>query len=90
MNVGKNLNLAGNTETEKASQFPKMVQLIMKWFGFVEQKQVEYVFLGFVVVAIAVSFFLFFGNVGNSRAKPLTNSQIEQIIKNQQGVQFPR
>lgn len=40
---------------------PKMVKLVMKWSGFKEQKQAEYVLLGFVVVAIGISLFLFFG-----------------------------
>jgi hypothetical protein len=46
---------------EKISEVPKIVQLTMKWFGVKEQRQAEYVLLGFVIVAIAVSLFLFFG-----------------------------
>ena len=42
---------------------PKMVQLLMKWSGgaIKEQKQAEYLLLGFVIVAMAISFYLFFG-----------------------------
>ena len=47
-------------EVEQVSDVPKMVQLVMKWSGFKEQKQAEYVLLGFVVTAIGVSLFLFF------------------------------
>ena len=82
-------------ETDKAEKFysetetPKVVKLVMKWSGVKEQKQAEYVLLVFIVLAIAVSLFLVFGGIGSSGAKPLTNNQIEQIIKNQQGVQTP-
>ena len=49
---------------------PKIVKLAMKWSGGLikEQKTAEYALFGFVVVAIAVSLFLFFGgssSVGN-------------------------
>ncbi len=47
-------------EISKTSEVPKMVQLMMKWFGL-EQKQAEYILLGFVVVAIGISLYLFFG-----------------------------
>jgi hypothetical protein len=33
----------------------------MKWFGVKEQRQAEYVLLGFVIVAIVVSLVLVFG-----------------------------
>lgn len=70
---------------------PKIVKLVMKYSGGVikEQKQAEYILLGFVFVAIGISLFLVLGEVGSSRAKSLTNNQIEQIIKNQQSVQTP-
>ncbi len=43
---------------------PKMVQLVMKLSGgaIKEQKQAEYVLLGFAILAIIISLFLFFGN----------------------------
>lgn len=84
--MDENLNLAGNTEIEKAlkefevksqteqaqtpslasdgvknSDVPKMVQLVMKWLS-VEQKQAEYVLLGFVILAIGISLFLVLNN----------------------------
>jgi hypothetical protein len=67
----------------------KMVNMIIKYSGGMikEQKQAEWVLFGFVIVAISISLFLFFGKILNSGARALTNSQIEQIIKNQQGVQ---
>jgi hypothetical protein len=40
---------------------PKVVQLMMKWAGVKEQKTAEYILLAFVVAAMAVSFYLFFG-----------------------------
>ena len=39
---------------------PKMVQLVMKWSGVKDQRQAEYILLGFVIVAIGVSVFLVF------------------------------
>ena len=42
------------------SDVPKIVQLVMKWSGFKEQKQAEYVLLVFVIVAIGVSLYLIF------------------------------
>ena len=53
----------------QTSEIPKMVQLVMKWSGgaIQEQKQAEYVLLGFVVLAITISLFLFFG--GNEPEK---------------------
>ena len=51
---------------------PKIVKLAMKWSGGLikEQKQAEYVLFGFVVVAIAISLFLFFGG-GSPSAEDL-------------------
>jgi hypothetical protein len=56
---------------------PKMVQLVMKWFGFKEQKQAEYVLLGFVVMAITISLFLMFGRE-NVQQKP-SAAMLEQF-----------
>ena len=53
-------------ETSKTSDVPKMVQLVMKWSGAKEQKQAEYVLLGFIVVAIGISLFLVFGGSSSS------------------------
>jgi hypothetical protein len=66
-------------EVLQGSDVPKMVQLVMKWTGFKEQKQAEYVLLGFVVVAIGISLFLIFG--GNFKQKTLPPpDQLPQII----------
>lgn len=71
-------------EIAKDSDLPKMVQLIMKWSGgaIKEQRQAEYVLLGFVVVAIGISLFLFFG--GGKNNAPLDSKDIlrEQIKLN--------
>jgi hypothetical protein len=52
-------------EISKNSEIPKMVQLIMKWSGgaIKEQRQAEYVLLGFVAVAIGISIYLMFGGL---------------------------
>ena len=47
------------------SDVPKMTQLVMKWTGVKEQKQAEYVLLGFVIIAITISIFLFIKSVGS-------------------------
>jgi hypothetical protein len=45
------------------SNVPKIVQLVIKWSGgaIKEERQAEYVLLGFVIVAIIVSLFLILG-----------------------------
>lgn len=40
---------------------PKIVKLAMKWTGVKEQKQAEYVLLAFIIIAMLISFYLFFG-----------------------------
>jgi len=49
--------------TSQTSDVPKIVQLVMKCSGgaIKDERQAEYVLLGFVVVTIAISLFLFFG-----------------------------
>ena len=75
-----------NVKAAEVSDVPKMVQLVMKWFGFKEQKQAEYVLLGFVVVAIGVSLYLFFGgSIGNSATK---NPGLD-MLKNAPQEMFP-
>ena len=62
------------TESYKAVKFynetdtPKIVQLVMKWSGAKEQKQAEYILLGFVIITIGISLYLFFG--GRSKTPP--------------------
>ncbi len=53
---------------EKIPNVPKMVQLVMKWSGIKEQRQAEYILLGFIVIAVGISLYLFFNNTG-SKAK---------------------
>ncbi|MDO8686595.1 MAG: hypothetical protein Q7K11_00095 [Candidatus Berkelbacteria bacterium] len=58
---------------------PKMVKLVMKLSGgaIQEQKTAEYVLLGFALLAILVSLFLFFG--GKTTQQKLTPAQLEQM-----------
>jgi len=49
-------------EVSETPDVPKMVKWVMKFSGGIikEQKQAEYVLLGFVVLTISISVFLFF------------------------------
>ena len=51
---------------------PGIIRLVIKWSGgaIKDQCQAEYVLLGFVILAIIISLFLFFRNSG-SGANPL-------------------
>ena len=53
-----------------------IVELFMKWFGL-EQKQAEYALLGFVIVIIGISVFLFL--YGGNNPKYLTPEQMKQM-----------
>ncbi|MEK7081213.1 MAG: hypothetical protein AAB902_02395 [Patescibacteria group bacterium] len=61
-----------NIAAAPVSNVPKIVQLVMKCSGgaIKQEKQAEYVLLGFVVVAIIVSLFLVFRGRGNKQQKP--------------------
>ena len=50
------------------TETPKVVKLAMKFSGGMikNEKQAEYALLGFVVIAMAVSFYLFFGGNSNT------------------------
>ena len=63
---------------------PKMVKLVMKWSGgaIKEQKHAEYLLLGFVVVVIGVSIYLFIGG-GHTSHKP-SAAELEQMKEFQQ------
>ena len=64
------------------------IQLVLKTGMATTKRQAEIILAVFVVLAlIFVCWFFLFGVGG--KAKPLTNNQIEQIIKNQQGAQAP-
>ena len=60
---------------------PKVVKLVMKWTGFKEQKQAEYVLLGFVVMAIGISLFLVLGSTISSRGQKLTPEQQSKLLE---------
>lgn len=65
------------------SDVPKMTRLVMKWMGTKEQKQAEYILLGFVIIAMAVSLYLFFGNKDRQeQPSPASIERMEQIIIN--------
>ncbi|MFA5778274.1 MAG: hypothetical protein WC870_02175 [Candidatus Paceibacterota bacterium] len=54
----------------KTPDAPKMVGWVMKWSGVKEERQAEYILLGFVIIMIAVSLYLFFGkNLINSSSQ---------------------
>jgi|SRR3989344_1820731 len=61
-----------SAESYKAVKFynqtntPKIVRLVMKLSGVKDERSAEYVLFGFVIVAIAVSLFLFFGGGSSS------------------------
>jgi len=57
-------------EAPKDFEPPKIVQWVMKLFGgaIKDERQAEYVLLGFVIVAIGISLYLFFGS-GNKQPK---------------------
>jgi|SRR3989344_894354 len=62
------------TDSYKAVKFynetntPKIIRLVMKFSGGLvkSERQAEYVLLGFVVIAIAISLFLFFKDSASS------------------------
>ncbi|MBI4155690.1 MAG: hypothetical protein HY507_00470 [Candidatus Zambryskibacteria bacterium] len=53
-----------------ADETPKMVKLVMKISGgaITDQRQAEYVLLGFAVIAIIISIFLFFSGGSSNDA----------------------
>jgi len=69
-------------ETLKISEIPKMVQLVMKYSGgaIKEQKTAEYVLLGFVVLAIGVSLYLFFGINGSGKSSSIDKAALDQMM----------
>ncbi|MFZ3011485.1 MAG: hypothetical protein WA060_00585 [Minisyncoccia bacterium] len=63
----------------KESTTPKIVELVMKWSGgaIKEQKQAEYVLLGFVVMAMGISIYLVFGG-STTTSIPIDIQNIDQ------------
>ncbi len=60
---------------------PKMVKLVMKLSGgaIKEQRQAEYVLLGFVAIIISISVYLFFGANGSRQSS--FSPSTEQMMK---------
>ena len=58
---------------------PKIIQWTMKYSGgtIKDQRQAEYVLLGFVVLAIIISLFLFFGTSSTSTNKAGINQMMQ-------------
>jgi len=63
-------------ENSEKSEIPKIVRLMMKWSGL-EQKKAEYVLLGFAVIAILISLFLFLKE--GSKRQMLTPETIKKM-----------
>ena len=58
---------------------PKIIKLVMKYSGgsIKEENQASYVLIGFVVVAIVISLYLFFG--GKSTQQKIPPAVLEQM-----------
>lgn len=56
-------------EAGEASDIPKMTRLVMKWSGVKEQRQAEYILIGFVIITVAISIFLFLKGNPSSNVK---------------------
>ena len=69
------------------SQTPKIVQWVMKYSGGLirNEKQAVYILIGFVIIAFVFTFIF----VSKTKTQPLTQAQINQIIKNQQNMYGP-
>jgi hypothetical protein len=72
-----------SVEKNNEPEIPKMVTTVMKWSGFKDQKQAEWVLLIFVIVAITISLYLFFGgNVSQQKPNPAAIEQMKQFQQN--------
>jgi hypothetical protein len=62
---------------------PKMVKMVMKSSGGIikNQKQAEWILFGFVVVAMGVSIYLFFGATGNPPQPKIPPVVIEEMTQ---------
>lgn len=67
-----------------SNELPKVVKLVMKASGgaIKEQKQAEYVLLVFVIIALVISMFLFFGGgpFGPAPRKAISPAQMREIM----------
>jgi hypothetical protein len=63
----------------KQTDTPKMVQAVIKYSGgsIKNQKQAEWLLFGFVIVAIGISIYLFFGT--GSKSNPSTPEMIQKM-----------
>ena len=62
---------------------PKIVQWVIKYSGgYVrDEKQANYVLIGFVSVAIIITIFLFYNSVTSSRSQKLTPAQQNKLLE---------
>ena len=60
---------------------PQMVKLVMKLSGgaIKEQKKAEYILLGFAVVIIGISLYLFFGMQSNNKSRNSSDASVEKM-----------
>lgn len=68
----------------RSFQTPKIIELVIKYSGgyIKDEKQANYFLIGFVVVAVIVSLFLFFGNS--------TQGDLEKIIPKKPYIDPPK
>ncbi len=73
---------AGQIPQSSNPEVPRMVGLVMKWSrgAIKEQRTAEYILLGFAIVAIGISLYLFFG--GKKKAVPIP-SNLQNIDQSQ-------
>ena len=62
---------------------PKMIQWVIKYSGGLvkDEKQAGYVLLGFVAVAIIITFFLFYNSTTSGRSHKLTPAQQNKLLE---------
>ena len=62
---------------------PKIIQWVIKYSGGLikNEKQAQYVLIGFVAVAIIISLFLFYNSVTSNRSQKLTPAQQSQLLE---------
>ena len=85
MDQNNNVRFEEDELTQSSPSFedkvPKMVKLVMKLSGGAvkEQRQAEYVLLGFTILTIIISFFLLFGFPGGGIDK-ISQDQMQQFM----------
>jgi predicted PurR-regulated permease PerM len=65
------------------SENPKIIQWVIKYSGgyIKDEKQANYVLIGFVAAAVIVSLFLFFGDIGKTKIIPKFREDIEPTVR---------